>query len=223
MRGVKRATLLAGLILLSASVANAKPKDFHKLEISTASGNGGVMYVAPFMPGDYTIWFSRIDTAKHTVMDFKVVNTSIWKSTRLGEGVAALQLESLPAGHYVLRIMTTQTHWGECLAQNTVGFDVSAGKIAYLGVVDPAPALKAIMLETQRNGMGTATNAQPLRLVRENVVPPVFSLENAPKVDDLLAVAKANGYDSGVETVPIKTAHETFVREHDSDLFGYCH
>jgi hypothetical protein len=218
LRGLMLAIAAFGIV----SAAEAKPKSFRKVHISATSQRGAIMFVAPILFADYTLWMSPLDaeTRRPTSLELFPVNPFKYVSFPT-KGATAIALKDVDPGHYVVRMMTTQSWWGACLSEGTVSFEVAPGKITYLGMIDPKATLASIESEAGRTGKVTSSGGQ-LRLFKENVKPPSFILAGAPNAEDVLAAAKANELvtDASVETVT--TTPETFVRKDKSDLTGYC-
>ena len=52
-----------------------------------------------------------------------------------------------PAGTYAVSSLSTQGFWSACFNGGTKAFQLQAGKINYVGLLDPLPALQKIFLE----------------------------------------------------------------------------
>jgi hypothetical protein len=52
-----------------------------------------------------------------------------------------------PAGTYAVNNLGTQGHWRTCFNGGTQAFTVAAGKVNYIGVIDPNPSLGQILVE----------------------------------------------------------------------------
>lgn len=213
---------MAALALIAAPLA-AKPPNFAKVKISAASSErGAILFVAPVEFSDYVLWMSPLDPASRRPTSLHLMPVRPFKFVAMPpDKQMALVLKDVDPGEYVVRMVTTQGYWGACLSEKTVGFPVAPGKITYLGRVDPAPSLRTIMLEATRTGKMTSSGGQ-LRLFKENVEPPVFSLVDAPSAEGVLAAARANQLVTDAPVVAAPTAMTSFVRKDKSDLTGYC-
>jgi hypothetical protein len=208
-------TVLFGIICSQPAIA--KPS-FAKFD--TQPANGGVLFLAPILPQPYVVWISQLNpdgkpgkTERLTISDRKTV-----KDPANGLGVT---LVSLPAGPHAIRLILLQDHWGACLAQNTVSFTVQPGKIVYLGNFQPIGPLESLEAEVLRTGKTSAIRTQ-LRMFRDNLTAPSFSLEGAPKAEEILAVIRASGFTASFPLVQAHAMPATFPSPPGSDMIGYC-
>jgi hypothetical protein len=213
--------LFVAVALLFGSVCSqqalAKP-NFAKFDARPS--NGGVLFLTPLLPQQYSIWISQVaadgkpaKTQRLSVSPGRVVMDPATGS--------ALILVSLPPGQHLIRLILVQEHWGACLAQNTVSFSVQPGSIAYLGRFQPERTIKSLEGEIVRTGKTSAIRTQ-LRMFRNNLVAPAYSLDGAPKAADLLGVARANGVDASFPLVEAHATPATFPSPEGSDMIGYC-
>ena len=59
-----------------------------------------------------------------------------------------------PAGTYVVNNISSQGFWRVCFNGGTVAFTVEAGKVNYIGVIDPNPALLQIVTDLPKETRG---------------------------------------------------------------------
>lgn len=218
---MKRVSAAVAAAISLATVASAKPVDLANQSLSRASTDGAVMFTAPFVPGDYVIMFSPYDKASNTVHGSEIVNVRSRKAVAVPAPLDSVQLHRMPPGFYVVRMITTQSWWGACLSDDTVGFDIKAGQITYLGRIDPAPTLASIQSEAARTGKTTSSGGQ-LRLFKENVKPPLFTFEGSAQSKTLLAVAMASGLSSDAPVAQVTPTAASYHRTDKTDLTGYC-
>lgn len=179
------------------------------------------MFEAPGVPGDYVLWMSPRDDETKRVTSLELFDVRASKAVPLPDGHGYLLLKDVLPGKYVVRMMTTQGWWGACLSEATVTFPVEAGKITYVGRVDPSLTLKSIMSEAFRTGKTTSSGGQ-LRLFKENVIPPHFDLAAALPADQALEIARKNMLVTDAKIVTAKTEPSSFIRKDKTDLTGYC-
>jgi hypothetical protein len=102
-----------------------------------------------------------------------------------------------------------------------VKFTVEPAKISYLGRLDPRSSIDSIIMEAQRTGKTSSAGGQ-LRLMKDNVIAPMFFLEGALPADQALALAKKNGFASNAPVVATEIAPASFKRRDKTDITGYC-
>jgi hypothetical protein len=212
---------VATISLAMAAPIWAKPANFAKESVSRTGKDGAVMFTAPLVPGDYVIMFSPYDAATNTVHGSEFVNVRSLKFVAAPRGLGSLQIHRMPPGFYVVRMITTQGWWGACLADDTIGFDVKAGQITWLGRMDPAPTLESIQSEAYRTGKTTSAGGQ-LRLFKENVKPPLFSFADAATPAEAIETARTAGFVTDSPVVSVKPAPQSYRRTDKSDLTGFC-
>lgn len=200
---------------------NEAPKQvFAKIALPKGDDTAAIMFEAPIVPGDYVLLLSPLsEDGQYTknAETFKVHNrNAVW--SQRGH---TLQLRGARPGDYVVRMMTTQTWWGGCFSENTVKFKVEAGKITYLGRIDPLPALASIAAEVVRTGKTSSSGGQ-LRLMKENIIPPQFTMIDATAADEVLRIAKSAGLKANFPIVATETTPARFERRDKTDLTGYC-
>lgn len=218
MKMLVRTTAIA-LLAMSAPLA-AKPATFAKVKFGAASPRGAVMFIAPPAFGDYVVWLSDIEPVDNRPRSLELFSVRDGKGVRLPDG-RTVQLRDLDAGHYVVRMVTTQGFWGGCFSESTIAFDVPPGKITYLGVIDPTPSIASIIAEAERTGKTTSSSGR-LRLMKENVLPPAFAADPTYDAASLLTFAKGQGLVTDATTVTASFAPARFNRRDKSDLTGYC-
>lgn len=76
-------------------------------------------------------------------------------------------------------------------------------------------------MEAQRTGKTSSAGGQ-LRLMKDNVIAPMFFLEGALPADQALALAKKNGFASNAPVVATEIAPASFKRRDKTDITGYC-
>ena len=225
VRGLCGLAIAAGLgcaaasPMLAQSTQSPKPI-FAKVIVPKGDKTAAIMFEAPLVPGDYVLLVSPLtEDGQYTenAETFTIrQKKAVWTGNR-----NTLQLRAARPGDYVVRMMTTQTWWGGCFSENTVRFTVEPGKVTYLGLIDPLPALESITAEVLRTGKATSSGGQ-LRLMKENVLPPRFTLEGATAPETAIQLAKAAGFKSDYPVVAASTGPSSFKRRDKSDLTGYC-
>lgn len=193
---------------------------FAKIVVPKGEETAAIMFEAPIVPGDYVVLFSPLtedgqytqNAETFTIREKKAVWTA---------GRKTLQLRAARPGDYVVRMMTTQTWWGGCFSESTVRFRVEPGKVTWLGLFDPVPALESITAEVLRTGKTTSSGGQ-LRLMKENMVPPRFTSDGATAPEEALRLARAAGFKPDLPLVTATTAPASFKRRDKSDITGYC-
>jgi hypothetical protein len=218
---VRGSFALITALVFAISPAIAKPANFAKESVSRGGKDGAVMFTAPLVPGDYVIMFSPYDAASNTVHGSEFVNVRSFKFVAAPKGAGSLQIHRMPPGFYVVRMITTQGWWGACLADDTIGFDVKAGQITWLGRMDPAPTLESIQAEAYRTGKTTSSGGQ-LRLFKENVKPPQFGFADAVAPAEAIETARAAGFVTDAPVVSVKPAPQSYHRTDKTDLTGFC-
>jgi hypothetical protein len=222
MKGLVLATVLACFTagpMLAQGTEPPKPV-FAKLAIPKGEKTGAIMFEAPIIFGDYTLLMSPLTEDGQFTMNAETFTVrqkkAVW--TRSGH---TLQLRAARPGTYVVRMMTTQIWWGGCFSENTVKFAVEPGRITYLGLIDPQPALDSITAEVMRTGKGTSSGGQ-LRLMKENMIPPRFTMIGAVSSETALGLATAAGLKGDHAVTTVETSSGSFKRRDKSDLTGYC-
>ena len=203
----------------AAPLPASKPV-FAKIAVPKGEKTAAIMFEAPIVFGDYTLLLSPLTEDGQYTQNAETFTVREKKAAWTGRGTT-LQLRSAKPGTYVVRMMTTQTWWGGCFSERTIKFTVEPGKVTYLGRLDPTLALASIDLEVMRTGKVTSSGGQ-LRLMKENMIPPSFSLEGATVPDEALRIARTAGFKPDLPVVTAVTAPASFKRRDKTDLTGYC-
>lgn len=205
--------------MLAQSTSAPKPV-FAKIVLPKGEKTAAIMFEAPLVPGDYTLLMSPLTNDGQYTENAETFTVrskkAVWTANR-----NTLQLRSARPGDYVVRMMTTQTWWGGCFSENTVKFTVEPGKVTYLGLIDPRPALESIIAEVISTGKTTSSGGQ-LRLMKENILPPRFTMDGATSADAALQMAKSAGFKSNYPVSVAAIGPASFKRRDKSDLTGYC-
>ncbi|HSF12809.1 MAG TPA: hypothetical protein VLA50_07530 [Erythrobacter sp.] len=205
--------------MLAQGTGAPKPV-FAKIAVPKGEKTAAIMFEAPIVFGDYTLLLSPLtDDGQYTqnAETFKVrEKNAAWTNPK-----TTLQLKAAKPGDYVVRMMTTQTWWGGCFSESTVKFTVEPGKVTYLGRLDPLTSLESITAELVRTGKTTSSSGQ-LRLMKENMIPPSFTMTGAAAPEEALRIAKAAGFKPDLPVVTAATAPASFKRRDKTDLTGYC-
>lgn len=200
---------------------NGAPKPvFAKIAIPKGEKTAAIMFEAPIVFGDYTLLLSPLTEDGQYTQNAESFTVREKKAAWTSRGTT-LQLKSAKPGDYVVRMMTTQTWWGGCFSESTVKFTVEPGKVTYLGRLDPLTSLESITAELVRTGKTTSSSGQ-LRLMKENMVPPSFTMTGATAPEEALRIAKAAGFKPDLPVVAAATAPASFKRRDKTDLTGYC-
>lgn len=223
-----RTILTAALLALAGAAASPMlaqdapaPKPvFAKIAVPKGDKTAAIMFEAPIVPGDYLLLLSPLTADGQYTENAETFQVREKKAVWTGPA-NTLQLRSAKPGDYVVRMMTTQTWWGGCFSESTVMFTVVPGKVTYLGRLDPFTSLESITAEVIRTGKTTSSGGQ-LRLMKENMIPPFFTLEGATPPEEALRLAKAAGFKPDLAVVTATTSPASFKRRDKSDLTGYC-
>lgn len=193
---------------------------FAKIEVPKGEKTAAIMFEAPIVFGDYTLLLSPLSEDGQYTQNAETFTVREKKAVWTRRGTT-LQLRAAKPGTYVVRMMTTQTWWGGCFSESTVKFTVEPGKVTYLGRIDPLLSLNSITAELVRTGKTTSSGGQ-LRLMKENMIPPSFTLEGATAPDEALRIARTAGFKPDLPVVTANTALASFKRRDKTDLTGYC-
>jgi hypothetical protein len=159
-------------VFLAASPASAdKPA---KVVIGPGSPRGAVLFKVAPSPVAYELSFFRDKEPGFFSSNFYPIFV---ERAQTGEGERFV-VETLPPGRYELEAVFQQRRWGACLNARTLAFTIKAGKIAYLGTLDPRPTLASIQRSAEAAGDLTASNFQ-WHLYRTGVRAPTLSDRDA--------------------------------------------
>lgn len=193
---------------------------FAKIAVPKGEKTAAIMFEAPIVFGDYTLLLSPLTEDGQYTQNAETFTVrqkkAVWTSR-----ANTLQLRAAKPGTYVVRMMTTQIWWGGCFSESTIKFTVEPGKVTYLGRLNPTGALQSIDAEVMRTGKSTSAGGQ-LRLMKENMVPPTFTLDGATAPEEALRIARAAGFKPDLPLVTAVTAPASFKRRDKTDLTGYC-
>jgi hypothetical protein len=213
----------AGPILAQTAEAPPPPPAkpvFAKIVVPKGEKTAAIMFEAPIVPGDYMLLLSPLTEDGQYTQNAETFTVREKKAVWTRRGTT-LQLRSAKPGTYVVRMMTTQTWWGGCFSESTVKFTVEPGKVTYLGRIDPLSSLDSITAELVRTGKTTSSGGQ-LRLMKENMIAPSFTLEGATAPGEALRIARTAGFKPDLPVVTAVTAPASFKRRDKTDLTGYC-
>jgi hypothetical protein len=223
-RGILAAAALviagAGASPMLAQSTGAPKPVFAKIAVPKGDKTAAIMFEAPIVFGDYTLLLSPLSEDGQYTQNAETFTVREKKAAWTSRGTT-LQLRSAKPGDYVVRMMTTQSWWGGCFSENTVKFTVEPGKVTYLGKLDPFTSLESITTELVRTGKTTSSSGQ-LRLMKENMIPPSFTITGATAPEEALRIAKAVGFKPDLPVVTAATYPASFKRRDKSDLTGYC-
>ena len=168
----RRPILACGLILLLlASAADAAGKKYSRLSLTSASEKGALIFHVPPQPANWTMIFTRVDEAGQTQGFGESLNMG--GTSVIPGGSPALQIWLMKPGRYVVRFLKTQDYWAGCLSQSTVAIDIAAGKVVYIGTVDPEPTLSSISREVARTGKAISHGG--IRMFHTDISPPAVA------------------------------------------------
>jgi hypothetical protein len=223
-RGILAAVALAiagaGASPMLAQSTGAPKPVFAKIAVPKGEKTAAIMFEAPIVFGDYTLLLSPLTDDGQYTQNAETFTVREKKAAWTSRGTT-LQLRSAKPGEYVVRMMTTQTWWGGCFSESTVKFTVEPGKVTYLGLLDPFTSLESITAELVRTGKTTSSSGQ-LRLMKENMIPPSFTMTGATAPEEALRIAKSAGFKPDLPVVTAATAPASFKRRDKTDLTGYC-
>jgi len=212
------AVMLGVVIAVAPQAAHAKSESFVKVDIQSIGG--GFMFLAPVLGQRYDVWISQVAA---NGKPGKTIRLRVSGDKAMVDPVSgmALKIAAAPPGQYVVRMILMQEHWGACLAQRTVGFIVQPGQIAYLGALQSSQTIQSLESEVMRTGKGRALRSQ-LRMFRDNLSPPAFSFDAAPRETQILETARSNGLGSSFPVKATVSSPTSFPSPAGSDLVGYC-
>jgi hypothetical protein len=220
LAGVCLAIACAGASPMLAQGTDAPKPVFAKIAVPKGEKTAAIMFEAPIVFGDYVLMLSPLSEDGQFIENAETFTVREKKAAWTSRGTT-LQLKSAKPGDYVVRMMTTQTWWGGCFSENTVKFTVVPGKVTYLGRLDPSASLESISAELVRTGKTTSSGGQ-LRLMKENMIPPSFTMTGATAPEVAMQIAKTAGFKPDLPVATAATSQASFKRRDKSDLTGYC-
>jgi hypothetical protein len=96
-----------------------------------------------------------------------------------------------PAGIYAINNISVQTYWKACLNGGTAAFRLEAGKVNYIGLIDPQPNFAEIRahLPMEISGMGGLPHQILFDIPRLHLTPPSAVPQWTAALTDFLAAA----------------------------------
>lgn len=141
-------SILAPMSLLLVSTPGMAQKRPEAIRLTPQSKDGAVLLRVPVQPFDHALQFSK---------DGKSGFLSRVYLMKIESGPAGYRYiaRTLPPGRYRLDNVWQQGAWTVCLQQGTFEFDITAGKIAYLGTFNTEGLL--LQIQSQAVAAGKTT------------------------------------------------------------------
>ncbi len=211
--------LVFGLVVfLFASAADSAGNRYSRLSLDSGSKKGALVFKVAPQPLNWSMILTPVDEAGQTHGFGESLNMG---GTRIIPGGSnPLQIWMMKPGRYVIRFLKTQDYWAGCLSQSTLAIEIAAGKVAYIGTVDPEPTLRAISREVARTGKAISHGG--IRMFHTDITPPAVT--GAEPGDEAEITAEIRSAAPGVvaPVILIRPVAASFARKPESNFLAAC-
>ncbi len=178
------------LVLATAPTFAVAQKSPGKIKLTAQSKDGVVLIRVPVQPFDYALQFSKNGSSGFMSRVYIM---------KIGSGPARSYryiARTLAPGRYRLDSMWQQGLWSVCLEQGTFEFDVTAGRIAFLGTLQAEQSLASLQGQASSAGETTQTVGGYFQS-HDSTPPPVVQGRTAGDLDAARQFAQASMSGSG--------------------------